>query len=51
MTGTTHGAEPTSAQPCELKPLQAFCLRLWLLPTSTWFDALRRRWRAWHGPR
>ena len=34
-----------------MKPLQAFCLRLWLLPTSAWCASLRRRWRALHGPR
>lgn len=34
-----------------MKPLQAFFLRLWLLPTSTWVASLRRCWRAWHGPR
>lgn len=51
MTDTTHGAKPTNAQPCELKPLQAFCLWLWLLPTSTWVASFRLRWRALHGPR
>lgn len=45
------GADRHAVGAKAMKPLQAICLRLWMLPNWTWFALLWQLWRALHGPR